>query len=429
MQSVLGRLVLGYRPLWDRARALAGVELSLQPADAAPAPVSTAHATHNNAIDIPHLLHTLDTLWQPHSPPLLLAPQTPALLAGVLAAVPPPPHTALALAVAVPHAWLGQAALAQQVQAAHARGLALVWRGAAAQQPAPGTALAACFGHTGQLLSLAPEDALQALQALQAGAGPGPLQAGQQYEDIASRALADLCLDRHGARALLGWPQEDVLHSLRHQTLQPSHGVLLRLMKAIEAEQSLDVFEDILGEDPLLAYRFLTYTNSPALGLRSGIDSLRRALVMMGYGALLGWLSEQLPHASTEPDLQPVRQAMVLRARLTEQLIDAGMEVALRREVYLCALFSQLGELLREPLGTVLRRLPLSSRVYDAAVLQTGPYGPSLALAGALEGGSNANAAAVRTLCKTHNLALEDTNRALLRMLANLHMAEPSPLA
>ena len=420
MQSVLSRLVLGYRPLWGRSRALVGVELSVHSADPVPAKAADPATT---ALDIPHLLHTLGELWLAHSPPLLLAPQTPALLRGVLQAAAQPAGLIPPLAVVVPGAWLGDAALAQQVQAARARGVALVWRGEAAQQPERGSALATCFG-TNRLLTLAPEDALKALQA---GAGHGPLQSGHLYEGIPSRALADLCLDEQGARALIGWPQDDVLHSLRHQTLQPAHATLLKLLKAIEAEQSLDMFEDILGEDPLLAYRFLTYANSPALGLRSGIDSLRRALVMLGYGALLRWLSEQLPHASTEPDLQPVRQAMVLRARLTEQLVDAGMEVALRREVYLGALFSQLGELLREPLGTLLRRLPLSGRIYDAAVLQTGPYAPSLALASALEGSGAAHAAAVRALCKAHDLSLEDTNRALLRMLAGLQVAPSAP--
>ena len=422
MQSVLSRLVLGYRPLWGRSRALVGVELTVQSAD----PVSAKAADPvTTALDIPHLLHTLGELWLAHSPPLLLAPQTPALLCHVLQATVQPAGQLAPMAVVVPGAWLGDGALAQQVQTACARGVALVWRGNAAQQPARGSALASCFGRN-RLLTLEPEDALKALQA---GAGQGPLQSGHLYERIPSRALADLCLDEQGARALIGWPQDDVLHSLRHQTLQPSHATLLKLLKSIEAEQSLDIFEDILGEDPLLAYRFLTYANSPALGLRSGIDSLRRALVMLGYGALLRWLTEQLPHACTEPDLQPVRQAMVLRARLTEQLVDAGMEVALRREVYLGALFSQLGELLREPLGTLLRRLPLTGRIYDASVLQTGPYAPSLALASALEGGGAASAQVVRALCKTHDLSLEDTNRALLRMLASLQVAQPALLA
>ena len=75
--------------------------------------------------------------------------------------------------------------------------------------------------------------------------------------------------------ALAGWPTEDVLYSLRHHPQQPSHAVIFKLMKAIDDEQSLETFEDIMGEDPLLAYRFMVYTNSAALGLRTGIDSLR----------------------------------------------------------------------------------------------------------------------------------------------------------
>ncbi|NMM81460.1 histidine kinase [Acidovorax sp. SRB_14] len=400
MQSVLSQLVLGYRPLWGPTRTLAGVELSVHAADAA------------LAVDAPHLLRTLHELWAAHSPPLLLAPQTRQLLCDLLAHAPPGSP-----AVAVPGAWLGDSAICQQVQAAHARGLQLVWRGDAGQPPEP--PLARCFDT--RLLGLSPETAVRALQA---GAAAGTLLAGQMVEGLASRALVALCLDRGQAQAVLGWPQEDVLHSLRHQPLQPARATVQKLMKAIDAEQSLEVFEDILGEDPLLAYRFMVYTNSAALGLRTGIDSLRRGLVMMGYGSLSRWLSDQLPHASAEPDLQPVRAAMVVRARLTERLIDAGLETALRREVYLCALFSQLGELLREPLGSVLRRVPLSERIYDAAVLQTGPYAPSLAMARALEGG---DAGVVRQLGKAHGLALEDVNRALLRTLASLEAAPPAP--
>ena len=162
------------------------------------------------------------------------------------------------------------------------------------------------------------------------------------YEDIASRALMERCLDEHNAMALAGWPTEDVLYSLRHHPQQPSHAVIFKLMKAIDDEQSLETFEAIMGEDPVLAYRFMVYTNSAALGLRTGIDSLRRGLVMMGYGSIQRWLSDQLPHASTEPNMNPVREAMVMRAELTAHLLDAGVENDLRREIYLCGLLSQL---------------------------------------------------------------------------------------
>ena len=396
VQSVLGSLTLGYRALWGRSRALAGVQLYVAQADA------------SAAVDTPHLLRTLREMWGEHSPPLLLSPQSRQLLLDLLQyAQPGGPD------IEVRGQWLAGSEIFSMVRAAHARGLRRVWRGDLTDLPEQD--VARCFSHS--LLSLQPEVALAALRA---GAQRSPVLPGQMYEGIASRTVMAHCLDQRNALSLAGWPTEDVLYSLRHETPQPGHATIYKLMKAIDAEQSLEIFEDILAEDPLLAYRFMTYTNSAALGLRTGIDSLRRGLVMMGYGSIQRWLGDQLPHASTEPDLQPVYQSMVLRARVTERLLDAGVENELRREIYLCGLFSQLDLLLREPLSNILLRLPLSERIHDAAVLHTGPYAPSLQLACALE---SDDASAVRQLCEEHELRAEDVNRALLRALADLHVA------
>lgn len=407
VQSVLGSLVLGYRPLWNAARRMAGVRLFV----AGDADVR---------VDALHLLRTIEELWDASSPPLLLAPRTPQILAEWLEHAPPGSPS-----IEVPDAWLADPALLERARGAQRRGLKLVWHGPLARLPEPD--VAALFYTS--MLTMDADSAVAALRAGKAaGAKPpaspaGPIIAGQMYEDVASRALMQQCLDGGRALALAGWPMEDVLHSLRHQPVAASHEVVHKLMKAIDDEQSLDGQEQILGEDPLLAYRFMTYTNSAALGLRTGVDSLRRGLVMMGYGSIQRWLGDQLPGASTEPDLRPVRESMVLRARLAEQLIEAGVGKELRAEMYLCALFSQLDLFMGEPLGTILRRLPLSDRVYDAAVLHNGPYAPSLDMAGALE---SDDAPLVRDLCEQHELDREQVNRSLLHVLRAWAVARPN---
>ena len=404
VQSVLGSLTLGYRPLWNGARQLAGIQLYVQ--DLA-----------GSYVDAPHLLRTLQEMWSASSPPLLISPQSRQLLLQLLQQAPRGSPW-----IEVRGQWLGDSSLLEQVRQAYRRGLRLVWRGELSDLP--GGDIAACFDNS--LLSLSPAEAVGALQSSastgQRGVRASPILDGQMYENLPTVALLSLCLDRHRAVAVAGWPSDDVLYSLRHQQLQPSHATIFKLMKAIDAEQSLDSFEHILSEDPLLACRFLTYTNSAALGLRTGIDSLRRGLVMLGYGTLQRWLGDQLPHASTDPNLSPIRQTMVLRAQLMERLVEAGIEYELRREVYLTGLLSQLDTLMDEPIATILRRLPLSERISDAIVLRSGPYAPALQIACALE---TDDASVVRQLCETHEMDTESVNRALLRLLSELHVERP----
>ncbi len=406
VQSVLGSLTLGYRPLWNGARQLAAIQLYVQDLP-------------GSYVDAPHLLRTLQEMWSASSPPLLISPQSRQLLLQLLQQAPRGSPW-----IEVRGQWLGDSSLLEQVRQAYRRGLRLVWRGELSDLP--GGDIAACFDNS--LLSLSPAEAVGALQSSastgQRGVRASPILDGQMYENLPTVALLSLCLDRHRAVAVAGWPSDDVLYSLRHQQLQPSHATIFKLMKAIDAEQSLDSFEHILSEDPLLAYRFLTYTNSAALGLRTGIDSLRRGLVMLGYGTLQRWLGDQLPHASTDPNLSPIRQTMVLRAQLMERLVEAGIEYELRREVYLTGLLSQLDTLMDEPIATILRRLPLSERISDAIVLRSGPYAPALQIACALE---TDDASVVRQLCEAHEMDTESVNRALLRLLSELHVERPRP--
>lgn len=410
--SVLGSITLGYRPLWGRDRELAGIQLLIE-------------AVPNAPVDAPHLLHTLTELGTLTTPPLLLSLQSVELLVDALEHAPTNTAT---LWIEVPQRWLeGDSVMEQRVRAAHARGLRMVWRGAFDSQP--DASLAPCF--TRQMHTLSPQAALSALQAaaaLRANRAAGstgqtvrttgsPVTAGYIYEDIHSRPLMEHSLDQRDAFALLNWPDEDVLHAHRHQAIAPEHRTMLRIIKGLEADQSMEQIESIMGEEPVLAYRFLAHVNSAGIGLRTGISSLRHGLMMMGYGSLAKWLAAQLPKASNDSNMHPVKAAMVLRARLMEHLLDAGVEEGLRRDIYLCGLFSQLNLLMDEPLPTLLRRIPVSDRIYDANITHTGPYAAALDIACSQ---SRDDTAGIRATCAKHNMPMDEANRALLRTLVTL---------
>lgn len=393
--SVLGSVTLGYELLWNQKRQCCGVRLFVDN------PVGSA-------IEARHLLTALAELWPDTAPTLLLQVRDPSLLAGMLALTPP-----RGLWLELSETQLATPTLAGAPRQAQARGLSLVWSGEAGHAPSANTAQ--LFHKT--LRALTPHQALAALRATQHPGTPSPVVAGSIYEGLASPALLEHALDRQGAWAVAGWPVEEVLHAHRLKQIQPARQLLRALVAAIEADESLDVLEHRMGEEPLLVYRFLRYANSAHLGARCDVTTLRQGLMVMGTSKLRNWLLEQMPQASTDANLDPIRCAMVLRARIMEHLSEAGLEDALRSEVFLCGVLSQLDLLLGEPLGAAIHRLPLPGRIASAVVGESGPYAPWLAVASAL---ACSNTRMVREVCRAHKMPADAVNRALLRALATV---------
>lgn len=401
--SVLGSVTLGYEPIWDQWRRRSGARLLVE-------------ADSGTAADARHLLAALSELWPHTRHTLLLSVRTPALLIDLLAHAPAP-----GIWIEIQDPWLADALFAGRVRQAQKRGLPMVWRGEPGH--APNNEVQSWFHKS--LRSLTPQEALRALRAsLRQHQGfngnapvplPSPVVAGSLYEGLASPALVEHALDRQGASGVIGWPAEEVLHTYRFKQLQPARHLVLALVQAIDADESMETIEHRMGDEPLLNYRFLRFANSASLGLQREISNVREGLMTLGYSRLRAWLMEQLPHASSDSNLDPIRASMVLRARIMERLADAGAEDELRREVFMCGIFSQVDLLLGEPLGAALLRLSLPGRVASAILGQTGPYASWFEVATALESGSTR---VIREVCKAHQMSTEAVNRALLRTLA-----------
>jgi len=168
VQSVLGSLVLGYRPLWNAARKLAGVQLYV-------------HGQGAAMVDAPHLLRTIQELWSAGSPPLLLSPRSQPLLMDLLAHAPRG-----APWIEVPGDWMALPAVRERAGQAHARGLRLVWSGTL--NHLPDTETARLFDNS--LLHLSSGDA-----AARAAGG----RAGRARPDRRSGPRRRSCTRRCGA--------------------------------------------------------------------------------------------------------------------------------------------------------------------------------------------------------------------------------------
>lgn len=401
--SSFGQLILGYQLIWNRLRQPCALQLFMAPAEGEP-------------VDAPHFLRAMEHTWSGQSPTLVLTPLDAALLAGLLESC-----KADGPWLSVQQELLAEPRMVDLLRQAHQRGVQLLWRGPAGERP--DAAIAPCFART--IISLTPGETLAGAHVAlqhdrdngQTGAAGDPVLPGQIVEAVPSRLMADHCLDRSGAWGIAGWPTDDVLLSHRHHPIQPSHRAIVRLIRETDDDVALDLLEHTLAEEPLLAYRFLRYTNSAALGLRKEVESLRHGMMLLGLKRFKEWLVEQMPLAIDEADMEPVRTGIVMRAHLMEYLLDAGDEDTLRREVFLTGMLSQIDGLLGEPLRDALHRLPLSERVNGAILGHSGPYAPFLELASALE---YPHMDTVPALCKTHELHLDDVNRTMVRVMAQL---------
>jgi EAL and modified HD-GYP domain-containing signal transduction protein len=399
--SVLGSVTLGYTPLWNQWRQRCGIRMLVE-----------AHG--GKAVDGQHLLASIAELWPAKGDALMLSVRTPALLNNLLDFAP-----AQSLWMEIHNDALADALLFGKVRKAQQRGLRMVWTGEPGASPAP--EIAPWFHRIQRTLT--PQQALQALRAsLQQSkdsangmASFSPVQANGLYEGLASQALVEHALDYRGVSGVVGWPAEEILYGYRFKQIQPSRAVLMTLVKGIDSDESTDLLEQAMGQDPLLNYRFLRFLNSVAAGLRHEVSSVHQGLLTVGLARLRAWLMEQMPHASTDPNLDPIRASLVMRARIMQHLADAGHEEDLRREVFLCGIFSQVDLFLGETMGSAMHRLPLPGRISSAILGQSGPYSPWLEVASALESG---NTALIRKVCDAHHMPAAEVNRALLRTLA-----------
>jgi c-di-GMP-related signal transduction protein len=141
---------------------------------------------------------------------------------------------------------------------------------------------------------------------------------------------------------------------------------LLNTVAAPELDYT--AIEELLKREPSLLYRLLRYLNSPLLGLRSEIQSVRQALAMLGEDEFRRCVSVfAVVSISVGKPPELVRTALT-RAYFCEDFSGAvGMD-AKKSSLFLMGLLSITDALLDRPLDEVLRSLSVAQEVKTALI-------------------------------------------------------------
>jgi c-di-GMP-related signal transduction protein len=140
--------------------------------------------------------------------------------------------------------------------------------------------------------------------------------------------------------------------------------IQLQLLAAVAApELRFDIIEKLLKQEPSLLYRLLRYLNSPILGLRSEVRSVRHAMVVLGenefrrWGSIFAIISMS---AGKSPEL--IRTALT-RAFFCEEFSAAAGLREKDSSLFLMGLLSIADALLDKPMREVLKSLPVIQEV------------------------------------------------------------------
>ncbi len=389
---VLGQVALGYCPMVDRQRAVAGLRLTVFPASSGATPDSTA------------LLAALNDVWPAaegaQAPQVSLNLAGEAMLTQLLSSAPGPQWM-----VEVPAFMAGDPAQLPALKDLRERGTVLLIKGRPLS-PLPAEVLA-LFTHSIVDMS---ED--------RRAATPAPAGVVRSITTVQTGALTtadyELAFQR-GAVSVAGWPWDDAPPKPVGRSAVPSDvNTVMELINGVDRELPLPKLEAVLRRDPTLAFRLLRYLNSPAFGLSVEINSFGHALMMLGYHRLKRWLALLLASSAKGPYAKPVVYAAVRRGLLMEELGRQQDDPEARNEMFICGVFSLLDRLLQQPFSELLPAVPVPERVQQALRGQGGPYAPALQLVTAIEQGAVFE---IRECSETLLLSPAVVNRAVLTAL------------
>lgn len=145
---------------------------------------------------------------------------------------------------------------------------------------------------------------------------------------------------------------------------------------------------EIIQSDVSLSYRLILYINSASFALREKVDSIPRALLLMGNKSLMQWLRVVIM-----ADLNPTTRGFelvhlsVLRAKFLQLLSDTGRTPFPSDSMFLLGFFSLLDALMEQPMEEILEHLPLEEDLLAALTDETNPGQAWIALVEAFEKG------------------------------------------
>ncbi|MBU4315710.1 MAG: HDOD domain-containing protein [Proteobacteria bacterium] len=206
--------------------------------------------------------------------------------------------------------------------------------------------------------------------------------------------------------------------NMNGKKLKSSQISKIRILKIFnDPDLNPNTLIDIIGVDPGITYRLLRFINSAAFGFSIKIDSVARAVVLLGVKRLKYWIRMAVMSDLTGDDKTPELYILALnRGKLLEELAVEGIiKVTGSETMFLFGMLSLIDVMLGVPLEEVLEELPLSEEMISGYTDEASVFFKYLQLAKAIE---MADSERLNAICLELNFPQKKVAEASIRSTA-----------
>jgi c-di-GMP-related signal transduction protein len=155
----------------------------------------------------------------------------------------------------------------------------------------------------------------------------------------------------------------------------------LRLMEEINnTEVDFEKINYFIKGDVSLSYNLLKFINSSAFGLKTKINSIKQALVLLGLSEVRKWASIIVLQNIGEDKPNELVVNSVVRATFGEALVRKTVLKEQATNIFLMGMFSLIDAFLDRPLADVLAELPITNEIKRALLGEENQIRPFLDL-------------------------------------------------
>ncbi len=141
----------------------------------------------------------------------------------------------------------------------------------------------------------------------------------------------------------------------------------LEIMNELDApEPGYEKISAIMERDVALTFKLLKLINSPAFYTNSKINSVKQALVLLGFKEIRKWIMVVMLRDLGKNKPDEVLKTCLIRAKMAEMIANLCKMEHRKNEMFIMGLFSMIDTLMDQDLYSIIGGLPLEDDIKEA---------------------------------------------------------------